>query len=151
MKLTPAQRQKRQQDNEKKKEYLQSYKKYKQKVKRLEEQLAEVRSGKMSPSLIQSDMPSAHNQKDLSDYIVQCDKIIYEIIKAQRDAVVRFSEVQQQIEFLEDENEKTVLTLRYLRDYNWEKICVEMQYSWKQIHRIHSRALQNFELKDDIE
>lgn len=143
MKLTAEQRQKVQQENERKKEYLLSYKKHKRKVKRLEEQLSEVRAGKMSPSLIQSDMPSAHNQKDLSDYIVQCDKIISEIIQARRAAVVNFSEVQQQIELLEDENEKTVLTLRYLRDWKWERIACEIGVGWTHVHRIHSKALQN--------
>lgn len=142
-KLTAEQRRKRQQDNEKKKEYLQSYKKYKQRAERLEEQLAEVRTGKMSPSLTQSDMPSAHNQKDLSDYMVQCDKIIYEIIKARNAAVVRFSEVQQAIERLENENEKMVLTLRYLKNCKWEQIACEVGVGWTQIHRIHSNALKN--------
>lgn len=144
MKLTAEQRQQRQQDNEKKKENLLSYKKYKQKVKRLEEQLAEIQSGKMSPSLIQSDMPSAHNQKDLSDYIVQCDQIEREIMKIRKDAVDRFSEVQQQIELMEDENEKTVLTLRYLRDLKWEQIACEIGLSWTHVHRIHSKALKNY-------
>lgn len=143
MKLTPEQRHKRQQDNEKKKEYLQSYKKYKQRAERLEKQLAEVRTGKMSPSLIQSDMPSAHNQKDLSDYIVQCDKIICGIIKARNAAAVRFSGVQQAIEQLEDENEKMVLTLRYLENCKWEQIACEVGVSWTHIHRIHSNALKN--------
>ena len=145
--MTPEQRQQRQQENEKKKEYLQSYKKYKQKARRLEEQLEELRLGKMLPSLVVSDMPSAHNQKDLSDYIVQCDKIVYEIIKTRREAVVRFSEVQQQIERLEDENDKMVLTLRYLRNCKWEDIAVKMGYSWQHLHKIHANALRNFKMR----
>lgn len=136
----------RQQENEKKKEYLQSYKMYKQKAKRLEEQLEELRLGKMLPSLVVSDMPSAHNQKDLSDYMAKYDELMSKIIKARKDAVVRFTEVQQQIELLEDENEKTVLTLRYLRNYEWEKICVQIKYSWRQVHYIHSRALEHFKM-----
>lgn len=150
-KLTEEQRRKRQQENEEKKEYLQSYKKYKQKAKRLEEQLEELRLGKMFPSLVVSDMPGAHDQKDLSDYMVQYDRITTNIIKARKDAIEIYEEVRAQIEELEDENEKTVLTLRYLKNWNWEKICVEVKYSWKQVHRIHSRALQNFKIKDDIE
>lgn len=145
-KLTPERRQKRQQENEAKKEYLQSYRKYKQKAKRLEEQLEELRLGKMHPSLVVSDMPSAHNQKDMSDYMVQYDALMSKIIRARKDAVTRFTEVQQAIENLEDENEKTVLTLRYLRNYEWKKICVKIQYSWRQVHYIHSRALEHFKI-----
>lgn len=145
-KLTEDQRKKRQQENEAKKEYLQSYKKYKQKAKRLEEQLEELRLGKMFPSMGMSDMPGAHNQKDLSDYMVQYDRIETNIIKARKDAILRYEEVRQQIEQLEDENEKRVLTLRYLKSYGWERICVEMEYSWRQIHYIHSRALEHFNM-----
>ena len=145
-KLTEEQRKKRQQENEAKKEYLQSYKKYKQKAKRLEKQLEELRLGKMFPSVGMSDMPGAHNQKDLSDYMVQYDRIETNIIKARKDAIIRYEEVRQQIEQLEDENEKRVLTLRYLKSYGWERICVEMEYSWRQIHYIHSRALEHFNM-----
>lgn len=145
-KLTEEQRKKRQQENEAKKEYLQSYKQYKQKAKRLEEQLEELRLGKMFPSVGMSDMPGAHNQKDLSDYMVQYDRIETNIIKARKDAIIRYEEVRQQIEQLEDENEKRVLTLRYLKSYGWERICVEMEYSWRQIHYIHSRALEHFNM-----
>ena len=145
-KLTEDQRKKRQQENEAKKEYLQSYKKYKQKAKRLEEQLEELRLGKMFPSMGMSDMPGAHNQKDLSDYMVQYDRIETNIIKARKDAILRYEEVRQQIEQLEDENEKRVLTLRYLKSYGWKRICVEMEYSWRQIHYIHSRALEHFNM-----
>jgi DNA-directed RNA polymerase specialized sigma subunit len=138
-------------ENEAKKAYLLSYKAYKQKQKRLEEQLEELRQTEMSPSLIVSDMPGAHNQRDLSDYAAKYDALLNQIINARKHTVERFTEIRQQIELLEDENEKMVLTLRYLRNYNWEKICVEMEYSWKQVHRFHSRALLNFEMKDDIE
>jgi len=50
------------------------------------------------------------------------------------------------VENLEDETEKAVLTYRYLRGYTWEQICVKMEYSWKQIHRIHGKALKNFKM-----
>jgi len=150
-KITEEQKQRRQQENEEKKAYLQSYKQFKQKGKRLAEQLEELRLGEMLPSLVTSDMPSAHNKRDLSDYMVKYDKLVSQIIKARKDAVERFTEVQQQIEKMPDENEKTVLTLRYLRNYSWEKICVEMDYSWRQVHRFHARALSNFKIKDGME
>jgi hypothetical protein len=30
---------------------------------------------------------------------------------------------------------------RYLEGLTWEKVCVEMNYSWRQTHNIHARAL----------
>ncbi len=135
-------------ENEKKKEYLLSYKKYKQEAKRLGEQLEELRTGEQYPCLVLSDMPKAHNKKDLSDYMVRREELIDKIIKARKNAVEKFSEVQNRIEQMEDEIEKTLLTQRYLRNYNWEKICEEIQYSYKQVHRIHLKALQNFRLNE---
>lgn len=150
-KITTEQKQTMQQENEEKKAYLQSYKQYKQTARRLEEQLEELRLNEMLPSLKMSDMPSSHNQKDLSNYMAKYDELFSEIIRLRYDAIKRFEEVRQQIELLKDENEKTVLTFRYLRNYKWEKICVEMNYSWMQVHRFHAQALQNFKMKDDIE
>ena len=148
--LTEAQIQELKKKNEEKKEYLLSYKQYKLQAKRLQEQLNELRLGKMFPGLILSDMPSAHSQKDLSDYMAKYDELERKIIKAKKQAIERYSEVQMQIEQMENENEKTVLTLRYLRNYKWEKICIELDYSWRQVHYIHSKALEHFEYSDRI-
>lgn len=144
--ITLEQKQQRQQKNEEKKNYLQGYRKCKQKVKRLEEQIAELCLNEMMPSLVISDMPSAHNKRDLSDFIVKYDKLYAQLIKAKADAVDCMAEIQQRIETVPDENEKTVLTYRYLKSYSWEQICVEMSYSWRQVHYIHSRALEHFKM-----
>jgi DNA-directed RNA polymerase specialized sigma subunit len=134
-------------ENEKKKAYLLSYKAYKQKQKRLEEQLEELRQTEMSPSLIVSDMPGAHNQRDLSDYAAKYDVLWNQIIKARKDTIERFTEIQQQIELMEDGNEKTLLTLRYLRHKKWEDIAEEMAYTWQHVHKIHANALKNFKMR----
>lgn len=143
-KLTEKQIQELQKKNEEKKEYLLSYKRYKQEANRLQEQLKELRLGKMFPGLMLSDMPSAHSQKDLSDYMVKYDELLSRILKARKQSVERFSEVQRQIESMENENEKTVLTLRYLRGYKWERISDEIGVGWTRIHKIHSDALKHF-------
>lgn len=38
--------------------------------------------------------------------------------------------------------ERRVLRCYYVQGLTWEQVCVETNYSWRQIHRIHSRALQ---------
>lgn len=38
--------------------------------------------------------------------------------------------------------EKTLLRLHYVKGLTWENVCVEMGYSWRQIHRIHAKALE---------
>lgn len=38
--------------------------------------------------------------------------------------------------------EALLIRLRYIEQKRWEEICVEMNYSWRQIHYIHSEALK---------
>ena len=37
--------------------------------------------------------------------------------------------------------ERTLLRYRYIYGMTWEKVCVAMNYSWRQTHNIHAKAL----------
>lgn len=50
-------------------------------------------------------------------------------------------EVEELIDSLEDTIERQVMRCRYIEGKVWEEVCVVMNYSWKQTHRYHSRAL----------
>lgn len=131
-------------ENEIKKEFLLGYKIAKLDVRRLEEQLAELQASKLSPSCMIGDgMPHAHEPSDLSAYAARVDEIEREIIEARYRRIEAFSRIQVAIEVMENEQEKTLLTYRYLRGLKWEEICVKMNYKWRQVHRIHARALKN--------
>lgn len=39
--------------------------------------------------------------------------------------------------------ERTLIRYRYIDHLKWENICILMNYSWRQVHNIHHRALQN--------
>ena len=135
-------------ENEKKKEFLMSYQKEKRRVRRLEEQLEELRRNKMSPSVTNDGMPHGTDKKDLSDYAVKVDEIEQELVAARYSRICAFQDVQRRIEAMENEIEKGLLTYRYLRNLSWEKIAVEMDYSWQHLHKIHARALRNFKTCD---
>ena len=49
------------------------------------------------------------------------------------------------IEQLDDDVEKMVLYKRYFENKTFEQISVEMNYSWRRIHQLHSDALTNLE------
>ena len=63
---------------------------------------------------------------------------IKKLINLKRDVV-------HKINSLPDASHRMVLTLRYLEFKQWEQIAVEMEYSYQWVHRIHGRALQEFE------
>lgn len=130
-------------ENEKKKEYLWGYQREKQKLKRLDEELAELRLSKMCPSANQDGMPHASGSSDLSGYMVQVDKLEQKIQKARYKRIRKFKEIRDRIERLEDENEKDVLIYRYIKGLKWEDIAVKMGYSWQWTHKVHAKALKD--------
>lgn len=131
-------------NNDLKKAYLQSYIPSINAAKRIEEEIEQLRLDKMMPSVIMDDMPHAHNKTDLSDYMAKLDELINKLIAARYKRIDLYAEIFADIEKMENETEREVLTYRYLRRYSWEKICVHMGYQWAQIHRIHANALKNF-------
>ena len=133
-------------DNEAKKEYLKSYIPKQKAAKRIEEEIEQLRLDKMFPSITYDDMPHGSNMSDLSDYMVRLDELISKLIKARYERIDTYSKIFADIEKMEDEKEKELLTYRYLRGYSWEKVCIVMNYSWKQIHRIHAEALRKFKM-----
>ena len=50
------------------------------------------------------------------------------------------------IESVEDDRERLLLQYRYLEGRTFEWIAAEMNYSWRQIHRLHSQALTNLKM-----
>ena len=56
------------------------------------------------------------------------------------------AEITERIDAMENETESLLLRLRYIHGLKWEEVAVKMDYSWKQIHRLHSKALNNFKM-----
>lgn len=133
-------------ENEKKKLFLNSYLQAKRDVIRLEEQLAELKLNKLSLSVINDGMPHGSDIGDLSDYVAQVDEIEREIVRRRYGRIKAFQEVQRAIESMENEQEKDLLTYRYLRGMKWEAIAVTMNYSWRKIHYLHGDALEHFKM-----
>lgn len=131
--------------NEQKKEFLNSYKNLCRKLKSLEEQLESLREVEQSAKIQQlSDMPRGGKQSDLSDYMVKLDKILTKVNRAKQECLDRKLDIENRIADMTNGIESAILHKRYIELKNWEQICVEINYSWKQTHRMHSLALSNF-------
>lgn len=134
---------------EEKKEYLKSYEKAVRQMERSEEKIREMRLGQIVPAINNDGMPHAHNATDLSGYAALLDEAESQYMADRYQRLKICKEITDKIECMDNEDEKDVLTYRYIRLMKWESIAVKMNYSWKQVHRIHSSALNNFKL--DIE
>lgn len=133
-------------ENEQKKEYLWGYRDAIRKMKRSELKIREMRLNKMLPSVTADGMPHAHNNSDLSKYAELLDQEERRYMKARYQRIRKCREITDRIEQLQDEDEKDVLMYRYVKLMKWEDICTEMGVSWKQVHRIHGKALNHFKL-----
>lgn len=130
-------------ETEQKKEYLKEYEKAVRQMKRSEEKITEMRLSKIMPSAGNDGMPHAHNNTDLSGYAALLDEEERRYMKARYHRIKLCREITDKIERMDNEDEKDVLMYRYIRLMKWEDICVKINKSWKQTHRIHARALNN--------
>ena len=131
---------------EQKKEYLKGYGKIIRQMERSELKIREMRLNKMCPSVINDGMPHASNQTDLSGYAALLDQEEKQYMKYRYQRIKKCKEITDRIEQLSDEDEKDVLMYRYIKLMKWEDICVKMEISERQVHRIHSHALNNFKM-----
>ena len=135
-----------QEENEQKKEYLKSYRRAIKREQDILDEIQRLRLDKMFPSVVNDGMPHGSSHSDLSDYAAILDEQI-DLLKEERLEKVRcYQKIERQISQMENEDEQEVLRLRYILGMKWEEVAVKMDYSCRQIHRIHSSALKNFKM-----
>ena len=55
-------------------------------------------------------------------------------------------EIRGNIDSVPDVILRTILLLKYIEGLTWEQIAVDLQYSWRNVHYLHSRALKEFNI-----
>lgn len=135
-------------ENERKKEYLKGYIYSVRKAQRLKEQIEELRSQQMFPSVNYDGMPQGNAHSDLSGYVAKLDALISQLEQEQAMAVRQYKEIHDRIHQMQDGAEKEVLIRRYLMGRTWEQIAVEIDYNYRSVLKIHGRALRSFEISE---
>lgn len=133
-------------NNEEKKQYLRRYQEAKKRAKRIQEEIDELRSSKTSPVGLGDGLPHGSGTSDLSGYAARWDELVRELEAEKEMQMVTYREIRQQISMVPDPTEQEILSRRYLLWQGWEKIAVEMGYSYRNITRLHGYALQHFEI-----
>lgn len=54
------------------------------------------------------------------------------------------TEINAAIDKLEDVEERLLLKYRYFKNESWEDIAMDLNVSYRTVHRIHASALRNF-------
>lgn len=133
-------------NNEEKKQYLRRYQVAKRRVGLIQEEIEELRSSKTSPVGLGDGMPHGSGTSDLSGYAARLDELLRELEAEKELQMVTYREIRQQIGMVPDAIEQEILSRRYLIGQSWEKIAVEMKYSYRHVTKLHGHALNHFEI-----
>lgn len=133
-------------NNEEKKQYLRRYQEAKKRAKRIQEEIDALRSSETSPVGLGDGLPHGSGTSDLSGYAARWDELVRELEAEKEMQMVTYREIRQQIRMVPDATEQEILSRRYLLDQSWEKIAVEMKYSYRHVTKLHGYALNHFEI-----
>lgn len=132
------------------KNYLSQIQKTNQLIQRLTETAGTLRSRLTSPrSAGRSDGGRASGPKDslgeaaarLMDLEGEIDRRINTLVAQKSDALSRIWKIP-------DQDQKNILIARYVNGVKWERIALELNFSIRQVHRIHGAALVDFAEKN---
>ena len=133
-------------NNEEKKQYLRRYQEAKKRAKRIQEEIDALRSRETSPVGLGDGLPHGSGTSDLSGYAARLDELLRELAAEQEMQMIVYREIRQQIGTVSDATEQEILSRRYLLGQSWEKIAVEMKYSYRHVTKLHGYALNHFEI-----
>ena len=126
------------------KEELMQYGSIELEVKQIKERIEYLEEKQTSiKSQVITDMPTGGGERtDILTLITKIEDSQIELIQKQSKLVDIMESIEHTIDGLEDSTERLILRSRYLQCKKWEQICVELNYSWRQIHRLHSNILK---------
>lgn len=115
----------------------------KKNIKRMEEKLIELEAKATQITIQLSKEPKGTNS-----VVDKLGETVSKIVDLQNEINDQLKIYYKKVRYIEKAIEKLpprealLIRLRYLDQKRWEEICVEMNYSWRQIHYIHAEALK---------
>lgn len=133
-------------EREEKKQYLKTYQKALRRENDILEEIQQLRTEKMFPATHMEGLPVAAGPSDLSAYMAKIDELIERLKEERLKRIMLREKIEGDINRLKDEDEKAVLRYRYIQGLKWEDVCERIGFSWKGVHNVHGRALNNFSI-----
>lgn len=129
------------------KQYLQQVYWAKRNIARLEKEIKELEDEIESISATdysKDRVDVSEMSNTVEDSVIRLVKCREKLISKQNDYTKIREKIGEEIESLDDELYKEVLSLRYIHCMNWQDILIVMNYS-EHIYRLHGEALLYFE------
>lgn len=115
----------------------------KRNIQQLENKLLELETSatRITTQLTKEPRSTSSTEDKLAEIVCKIVEVQEQINEELKKSYDYMAKIEKAIEALPP-REAHLIRLRYLELKSWESICVEMNYSWRQIHRIHSDALK---------
>lgn len=122
---------------------LQEYQWIKRNIEKLEERLEELRTAaaRTTTQLKQDPIHSGGMGDKVGSAVANIVSVQEEIDEELGRAYAVMLKIERAIQIL-PAREMYLIRAKYIELKHWEQICVDMNYSWRQIHYIHADALR---------
>lgn len=125
------------------KEKLKEYRSLKLERDKLAEMIRDMEAviyGPRSPKLDGMPHGGSNPHSAVEDAAIKHTDLLERYQQKVAELSAALAEIETAIERLAP-RERTLIRLHYVQALTWEEVCVAMAYSWRQIHRIHAKAL----------
>ena len=124
---------------------LNEYIEIKREIEMIEDKIEFLKEKKTSiKSMVITDMPRGSNSENdrLGILLGEIEELINIYNEKQIRLIKQQIKIEEAISILDDPIDRNIMRLRYLEGMKWEKICVEVNYRWAQVHRHHKSILE---------
>ena len=131
------------------KQYLQQISRLDRMINNKLAEISQLRELAMSVSAIKNEerVQTTPNFDKIGTAYCKIEEMEEKLDKLIDEYVDKKNLIISQIDKIENETYYEILFARYIEKKTFEKIADELTYSWRQIIRLHGRALQEFEKK----
>ena len=125
-------------------DYLERYKNVKREAEDLEERIGSLRSKYGSAAAIRySDMPKAHNNSDLSDFVAQLEEFEHKLFVKYEKLLGIEVDTYMTLDKLQDPDERYVLRAYYIDGLQWDQIALKVPCAERTVYGIRLRGLKS--------
>lgn len=132
------------------KEKLRSYRGIRLERDDLKKLIAELEATMYSPATSNTDgtpRGSSEPGRPVESVTVRHTELLERYKQKEAELAEAMLDIENAIDTLEP-RERTLIRLYYAEGLTWEQVAVTMNYSWRQIHRIHGAALEALKNKE---
>ena len=122
-------------------EYLQTIKDKRERIRILMEEIEQLRTDAESVSINLDGMPRNNGQSSFEKLAIQLAETESKLTEEMSGLWSEVMRAHSLIGQMSSSQRQQILTKRYLKGQRWEEIAYEMHFSWQHCFRVHGMAL----------